>query len=79
MRAVPDSPVRVASGGRVAAIIRPLRRLRMLSQKPRSLPDREVDSRSMSDGFGEKVARLLEIVASIEQAIDLRTVFCPLL
>jgi hypothetical protein len=47
-------------------------------QHPR-LPDRQPDPRPVLDGLGEYVPRLVEIVAGIEHAVNLGTVFGPFL
>ena len=43
---------------------------RPLLQHPHSLPDGEPDPRPMLDRFREQLARLVEIVAGIKQAVD---------
>jgi hypothetical protein len=48
-------------------------------QHSRSLPDREPDTRPVLDGGGEQLARLVEVIAGIEQAIDFRFVLGPFL
>jgi len=41
---------------------------------PRSLPDGQVDPRPVLDRLREDIQRLIEVVAGIEQAIDLRVI-----
>jgi hypothetical protein len=47
----------------------------MLVQHSRSLPNRQPDLGSMFDGLREQIARLIEILAYVEQTIDFRPVF----
>ena len=53
--------------------------LRPPPQNPRFLPNSQADPWPVLDGLGEHVPRLMDIVAGIEQAIDLRAVPRPLL
>jgi hypothetical protein len=52
--------------------------LRPLLQHARPLPDRQPDPRPMLDGLSEQLTSLVEIVAGIEQALNLRAVLGPL-
>ena len=53
--------------------------LRPLVQHPRALADRQPNARSAPDGAVEDFARLVEVVAGLEQTIDLRAIPHPLL
>ena len=57
----------------VPALIRPL------LKHARPLPDSQPDLRPVLDGLREYVARLVEIVAGVEQAVERRAVLRPLL
>ena len=52
---------------------------RPLVQHPRALADRQPDTRPVPDGAVEDFARLVEVVAAIEQTIDLHAIPHPLL
>jgi hypothetical protein len=61
--------------GRLSAA--PLSFLRLLLQHGRPLPDRQFDPWPMSDRFIEYLARLIEIAAGVQHAIDLGAVLRP--
>ena len=53
--------------------------LRPLLQHARPLPDRQPDPRPTFDFFREQLTSLVEIVAGVKQAVDLRAILGPLL
>ena len=54
-------------------------RRRPLLQHARTLPDSQPYPRPMLNRIGEQLASLFQVVAGVEQAIDLRAVLRPLL